>query len=472
MIDHKTTMIPLEQIRVERESRQRSSIDKTKVKELAEDIARHGLIHPILVERDTFKLIAGEHRLQAFFYLRDCRIEPEKWHQIPCHFAYDVSPEELEALELSENIKRSAMTWTDEALAVLRYHQLQENLDSEWGVNRTAEALGLAPSTASKHLAVAREIKRSNPKVLAAGGLTTAYNIIQRNHSRAIQDELSTMDDILGEAKSVPDIETPGISIDTSERTSHTELDRNFPPELEPSPIITLSFLDWIETYSGPKFNLLHCDFPYGIGHHKSDQGNTAAWGEYDDDIGTYYNLLSALCGNLDRILLPSAHVVFWLGGDHEMHEVTRNYFNKYAPSLDINPRPLIWHKSDNKGILPDPTHGPRYTYETALFMSRGNRQVVQAIANSYAAPTARNRIHASEKPEPMLRHFFRMLVDEHTSLLDPTCGSGSALRAADSLGAKHVLGLEMNPEFAEAATDAFTRARNIAQLQEEQINV
>jgi DNA modification methylase len=53
---------------------------------------------------------------------------------------------------------------------------------------------------------------------------------------------------------------------------------------------------------------------------------------------------------------------------------------------------------------------------------------------------------------EPMLRHFFRMFVDDSTSMLDPTCGSGTALRAANELDAAHVLGLEINPEFAEDA--------------------
>jgi site-specific DNA-methyltransferase (adenine-specific) len=67
-----------------------------------------------------------------------------------------------------------------------------------------------------------------------------------------------------------------------------------------------------------------------------------------------------------------------------------------------------------------------------------------------------------SEKPEPMLRHFFGMLVDENTVMLDPTCGSGSSLRAAESLGAKHVLGLELNPEFAALAREALKRSRKL----------
>jgi predicted RNA methylase len=37
------------------------------------------------------------------------------------------------------------------------------------------------------------------------------------------------------------------------------------------------------------------------------------------------------------------------------------------------------------------------------------------------------------------------MLVDEHTSLLDPTCGSANALVAAELGGASSVLGLEVD---------------------------
>ena len=46
------------------------------------------------------------------------------------------------------------------------------------------------------------------------------------------------------------------------------------------------------------------------------------------------------------------------------------------------------------------------------------------------------------------------------TTAYDPTCGSGSAIRAAEALGAKHTLGLELNPEFAERAQLALERSR------------
>jgi len=125
---------------------------------------------------------------------------------------------------------------------------------------------------------------------------------------------------------------------------------------------------------------------------------------------------------------------------------------------------PLIWLKSDNAGILPDPSRGPRRIYETAFFGYRGDRKVVRAVSNAYAAPSVRDS-HMSEKSEPMLRYFFGMIVDQHTTMLDPTCGSGSALRAAESLDASRVLGLEIDPTFVDRARLKLRQARNLREL-------
>jgi DNA modification methylase len=72
-------------------------------------------------------------------------------------------------------------------------------------------------------------------------------------------------------------------------------------------------------------------------------------------------------------------------------------------------------------------------------------------VANAFSGAST-SIDHMSEKPVPMLQHFFRMIIDGSSRVLDPTCGSGSALRAALAAGAKTVLGLELNPEFATRA--------------------
>ena len=63
-----------------------------------------------------------------------------------------------------------------------------------------------------------------------------------------------------------------------------------------------------------------------------------------------------------------------------------------------------------------------------------------------------------------MLRFFLSMVVDETTTMLDPTCGSGAALRAAEDLGAKSVLGLELDSNYATTANTRTLQARVLRQ--------
>jgi DNA modification methylase len=57
-----------------------------------------------------------------------------------------------------------------------------------------------------------------------------------------------------------------------------------------------------------------------------------------------------------------------------------------------------------------------------------------------------------SEKPVTMLNHFMRMIVDNTTRILDPTCGSGNSIKGALALGANAALGIELSTEFYDRA--------------------
>jgi DNA modification methylase len=52
------------------------------------------------------------------------------------------------------------------------------------------------------------------------------------------------------------------------------------------------------------------------------------------------------------------------------------------------------------------------------------------------------------------------MVINENSRVLDPTCGSGTALRAAEAMGAEHVLGIEIEKKFADRAISALEEAR------------
>ena len=105
----------------------------------------------------------------------------------------------------------------------------------------------------------------------------------------------------------------------------------------------------------------------------------------------------------------------------------------------------------------PDPKREPRRTYEWALKITLGDRPLVKGIAASFAYPcNADIKIHRSQKHLEVLSHFFSMFVDSSTRMLDPTCGSGTSVVAAHLLGAKDVLGLELDPELRASAVTHF----------------
>lgn len=403
---------PISDIIVLREERQRRQL--TSIDELAESISKIGLIHPITITREG-TLVAGERRLTACKSLG--------WTSISVQFAEDLSIEELRILELEENVKRVDLTWQEQAAALSAYHDARKAVDPEWTQADTAREVSLNEGAISKALKVSTML--SDPLVAAAKTRVAALNIVARKEERKKLDELAEIVE-----------------------------------EDAPSDILNVDFTHWAEAYSGPKFNFIHCDFPYGVNLHKSGQAPGLDTGNYTDSPDVYFRLLDFLIDNLDNFCASSAHLVFWYSMKYHTDTV-----KKLSQAFVVNPLPLVWVKSDNAGILPDHSRGPRQIYETALFAYRGDRKIVRAVSNAISSPTTRE-IHMSEKPLPVLGHFFRMIVDDTTSILDPTCGSGGALRAAHSLGARAILGLEREYEFAQKANAALRAHKNQAQLE------
>jgi hypothetical protein len=200
--------------------------------------------------------------------------------------------------------------------------------------------------------------------------------------------------------------------------------------EAPKAPYLLADFREWAtQPWAGPKFNFIHCDFPYGINYDKHNGGATGLLGKYADTPELYLECLRALKACIADRVADSAHIMFWLSARHEIIHQSRLALEEMGWKL--NPVPLIWHRSDNSGILPDPQRGPRQIYEVCLFGSRGDRKIVQAVSNLFAHPKTKE-VHASEKPRAMLQHFFRMFVDESTVMLDPTMGSGNYIIAAE----------------------------------------
>ncbi len=401
----------LSSITINREARQRREISTAG---LIDSIKRLGVLSPIIIQRDG-SLIAGERRLAC---CRELGLS-----EIPVRYADELSEIELQIIEQDENIKRADLTWQERVAATERIHQLyQAAHPAGWTMSETAEQIGVQLPVVSRYLKVAQHL--GEERIASAPAFSVAENFINRREHRR---EAEGLEELLG---LLPD------------RTGEV---------ITPAdPILAANFLEWAPRYRGEAFNLIHCDFPYGIGVFSGEMaGKFREPSHYDDDLKTYVSLIHCLCENLDRLLSLSGHLMFWYSDRYRAF--TLKLFADLAPQLVFKPFPLIWHKSDNAGVIGDIRRSFRHIYETCLIASIGDRQLVQSRGDLYACPTDQ-RLHPATKPEPMLKFFMEALVDNTTRIFDPTAGSGAALRAAESLGASQVLGLELDPEVARVA--------------------
>lgn len=427
---------PLALITINRAARQRRQFS---VEDLLSSIRRHGVLNPIIITRDH-ELVAGERRLEASRQLG--------LSTIPARFLDTLSSDEAFEIELEENVKRKDLTWQEIGKSIFELHRRYSAREPDWSQLQTAEAVGLNPGHVSLYLRVARDLH--DPKIASCNTVRAAWELLNRRDGRLADDAMSEILEA-GEAVLAPREISPEPLVEPQGSRPLTL------PEARPIPILCEDFLSWAPAYTGPKFNLIHCDFPYGVNAFSSGSNRQHGDVGYEDNPEIYWALVGCLCYNLDRLMAYSGHLLFWFSMNH--YEQTLATFAERAPSLQFDPFPLIWHKTDNTGMIPDPNRGPRRVYETAFLASREDRKIVRVVANAYGAPVDKTH-HPSAKPVPVLKHFLSMLVDEGTRLLDPTCGAGSALRAAECLGAKEVLGLEVDEEHCETARRALRTDR------------
>jgi ParB/RepB/Spo0J family partition protein len=237
--------VPIDSIQVNREGRQRRELNGIEGLEgLAKNIESLGLINPIVVTHDLV-LVAGERRVAA------CR--RLGWTHISAQFTDEVEEHVLQAIELAENIKREQLPWKDECLAIYKYCQLRKSADPELTQTELGEELGRSQNALSEKLAVARELLAGNQRIIDADKFSTAVGIARRQDERAAALE------------------------------EFQRLTRNPRAPVVPDPILNVDFNEWAKTYDGPRFNFVHCDFPYGIESDSFNQGSAGTHGGYED---------------------------------------------------------------------------------------------------------------------------------------------------------------------------------------------
>lgn len=517
MFSNRVVLVPLSDIVIERDRRQRTSLTPESVLELAESIANSQWIAPILVDQDTNKIVAGERRYTAtsllnkavngdyssfedpeaakaiLYPVQSCRVESwNNWSKIPAQLGSNFTELDLLSYEFIENHHRADLTWQDKARAVYQIHAEGIKADgSDWNNQRTGKATGLDHSTVGKYLKVWRPMEDTpSPEIkliiTESPTLNAALQSLQRYTSRRDEGVVSLKTPVNGDGPSLDDLDitlgdkpnpiskpgpapgTPkpdigGVTLDDEEDWNDIEDEVSFAETI----LFNADAHDWAANYVGPSFNFIHCDFPYGIEFNTGPQGKSVdaqLTGNYDDSPDVYWDLLNTLAENRDKLIGESAHIMFWYS--QNLEDQTREFFKQAFPDASVQTFKMIWHCSDGDGIVPDPQRYGRRTYETAMLLTFGDRKIVAPKALSFAAPRgAKSRIHRSQKPTQVLHHFMSMFVDNASSVLDLTAGSGTSLLVAHQLGAKRITGLEISEEAYLAALKFINERQDVISL-------
>jgi ParB-like chromosome segregation protein Spo0J len=481
MIPTTSKNFPTSSIIIPRSTRQRTDLTESSVFSLAHSIAeRQTLLQNIGVDGDTNEIIFGERRLTAVKLLHKLftsapaiptipGISPDEvaalqqltlsppswsadWTKIPARVGKNLTPFDKEIFEFVENAHRQELPWQDKARAVHKIHLLGiEQSSTKWTAVDTARVIGLSPSMVSKYLDVWNKHTSGDDEIKSqieqSETIGSALQLIARVASRT--------EPTLSFRKLVTPAPQPNIPSQPTTPQSKP-ISPDTPIDIpEGPPILNLDFIEFARTYSGPTFNFIHCDFPYGISYNTSASQGTAAdtksLGAYDDSEETYWSLCNALVSS--SLIADSSHIMFWFS--QNLLTKTKAFFLRNLPGCTIQEHLMIWHRPDNSGICPDPQRYGRRTYDTAMLISLGDRLIVNPRALSFSFPWS-DKTHRSMKPVQVLDHFFSMFVDKHSRVLDPTCGSGTSLIAAKKAGAKAMLGLEKDERMSTQAASSF----------------
>lgn len=136
--------IKLDKITVKKQVRTKFNDDS--IKELAENIKENGLIQPLVVHRegDKYVLICGERRFRAMSTLKDMT-------HAPCFILENKSPEELMAIQFSENSAREQLHYIDQADSIFGYKKLTGASE-----RKIQSALGISKSEVHRCLLIAK----------------------------------------------------------------------------------------------------------------------------------------------------------------------------------------------------------------------------------------------------------------------------------------------------------------------------
>lgn len=195
----------------------RTKFNDDSLKELAQNIKENGLIQPIVVHRedDKFVLICGERRFRAMHLI--------PFEEAPCFILENKTPEELMAIQFSENSAREELHYVDKADGILNYQ-----VATGASERKIQAALGISKSEVHRSLLIAKL-----PKVLkeAAKKFNIEKYVLLEFDVIPDKDIKATLKEMIAEGKIVKrnELKKAYLSRAPHMATAHTAIDIDRP---------------------------------------------------------------------------------------------------------------------------------------------------------------------------------------------------------------------------------------------------
>lgn len=455
------------------------------IEDLAQSIADHGLIQPVVVTSDH-RLIAGERRLRAHKFLGFTKIRAV--------YLEVVDNAHLTILEATENIQRRDFTWQERVLAVDKVHQLNSTAyalkSQNWGVRETGRLLGASKSNIGRAVFIAPYIKSNDPDIAKADSLKTAYEILLKRREAELAAEL--VKQTIPQAK--PTNAKSGTSgttttprpvldfadIDTSDASFFDRGSTGFTPGIggpggddlnerpgtprvsttEGPTRIPLSQMfhrgdsvELLRAMPAEVFDAVITDWPYGNDMSMIQQtggGMDVSATATEHAVPLVRQVHLSIIPEIYRVLKPNSFFITFADISLDEDELSHTLgvvrlLNKTG--FKVQRWPLIWHKTS---VCQNMAANQNFTknYEVAIVCRKGNATLVRPQASAVFTASndseARALNHPFAKPFALWEWVYNATCLRGASVLDPFVGSGSSGIAAVRCGLRST-GLEVN---------------------------
>jgi len=405
------------------EGRVRKMIDPQGLEDLIKSIQEVGLLHPPVVEENG-ALLAGERRFRALQCIAERGITHhcnKKWLApglIMTTDIRDLTPIQRLQAEIEENTIRIDISWQEKAEATAALHELRSLQKAE----ATLPGLPPIPQTHEQTAAEIRgkpteEVTRAEVRDVKADLYVQAW-LAHHPGDKSVADAKSR-------AEALKMIE---LHLEDEHRAA---LGRRFVTQ-RPGKGHIVQLADMCQILPDTPDNIydvICTDPPWGRGADDWTNGTSLRRHTYQDDFHTFERIHLCLATHGYRVCKPKAHLYLFCA--FQAFDDLSKMFR--SSGWDVWPRPLIWYRPGG-GIAPRPEHGPRNTYECIMFANKGDKRVLTLKSDVLIYSKPSMDLRAAGKPTGVIYDLLSRSVLPGDELLDPCCGSGPILPAANAL--------------------------------------